>query len=205
MIATIMNCEDLANPKTPEEAIAITKMCLYGNLMIPNNVYALAKDVTLNAKFLFTSMPFTECKEDCLGHAQNRDVKYHLLRSLKEGNKPDDTAKGGMSDPSDVVETRTHADKMGFPFNNRAEEILDPPTKDSLTSIIMGQRVRVRQLHAYGKIALRELHRHLDAFGDCAKAHADDEDPFIAPELSDLMKEILEKRTKNPIPMWEDP
>jgi len=206
-IATIMNCEDLTNPRNAEEATAITKMCLYGNLMIPKKVYALVKDVTLNAKFLFTSMPFTECKDDCLAYARYRDVKYHLLRSLKDGGEQDDTAKGGMSDLSDVVETRTHADKMGFPFNNRAEEIADPPTKDALTSIILGQRVRARQLHHYGIIALRELHRHLGAFKDCVKIHADDDVPFIMPELSALMDKVMAKRTdpKNSMPRWEEP
>jgi len=204
-IATILNCKDLLDPKTSEEAVAITKMCLYGNLMIPSKVYALAKDVTLNAKFLFTSMPFTECKQDCLDHALNRDMKYHLLRSLNNVNQPDDTAKGGMSDPSDVVETRTHADKMGFPFNNRAEEILDLPTKDTMTSVIVGQRARTREIHDLGVIALRELKRYFDAFDKCAKIHAGDRKPFVKPQMSERMSDILEKRENTPMIVWSKP
>jgi len=204
-ISTIMNCADLMNPKDADEATAITKMCLYGNLKVPKATYAKVKDVTLNAKFLFTSMPFTESKEDCLAYALHRDTKYNLLRSIKEGDKQDDTAKGGMSDPSDVVETRVHADKMGFPFNNRAEEITDPPTKDELTSIIVGQRVRLQMVSKLGEIALREMQRYVDALKSCEERHEDDAEPFVGPGLSAKMKEMIAKRTdpKNVLPEWD--
>jgi len=185
-IATVLNCKDRVNPSNKEEATAIHKLCLYGNYVVPNNVYAQAKEVTLNPKYVYSSMPSSESKERCLAFARSRDEKFGLLRSVDKDGNVDDTAKGGMSDLADVAETRIDAEKHGFPFNTRAEDIPDPPTKKTLSDIILGQKTRLVMLKRYAKVAMKELNDHMAMYQE----EEEKDQGFVAPKHTNEFLEL---------------
>jgi len=115
-VRTLMNCKNYLDPATPEEAIAISKACYYGGLIIPEKVYEMAGEVDFIPKWVFSSMPFTENKKHCVAHAKARDGKFK-----KTFDHAGMKSLGGVSDSYDVTLNQAEAAKAYPSFSSRIE------------------------------------------------------------------------------------
>jgi len=152
-VRILMNCEDFLNPKTPEEAIAISKACMYGGLVIPQKVYEMAGEVDFIPKWVFSSMPFTENKKHCVAHAKARDGRFKKAYD-HENNK----SLGGISDSYDVTLNRSEVTKSSPSFSSRIEISDTVPDFHEENKIIKEQQDMLDSYQEFLEIAMNEVH-----------------------------------------------
>jgi len=149
----LMNCKNFSNPATPEEAIAISKACYYGGLIIPQKVYEMAGEVDFIPKWVFSSMPFTENKKHCVAHAKARDGKFK-----KAFDHTSAKSLGGISDSYDVTLNQSDAVKSYPSFNTRIEVSDTVPDFHEQNEMIKEQQALLDLYNEFLEVTMNEVH-----------------------------------------------
>jgi len=152
-VRILMNCKDFSNPATPEEAIAISKACYYGGLIIPQKVYEMAGEVDFIPKWVFSSMPFTENKKHCVAHAKARDGKFK-----KAFDHTSAKSLGGISDSYDVTLNQSDAVKSYPSFNTRIEVSDTVPDFHEQNKMIKEQQELLDLYKEFLEVTMNEVH-----------------------------------------------
>jgi len=182
-VRTLMNCKDFTNPATPEEAIAISKACYYGGLIIPEKVYEMAGEVDFLPKWVFSSMPFTENKKHCVSHAKARDGKFK-----KAFDHTSSKSLGGISDSYDVTLNQSEAIKSYPSFSTRIEVSDTVPDFHEQNKMIKEQQELLDLYKEFLEVTMNEVHtmRSLSE-----KLVAEGEYKLVTPETSSDYGAIL--------------
>jgi len=152
-VRTLMNCKNFMDPATPEEAIAISKACYYGGLVIPDKVYEMAGEVDFIPKWVFSSMPFTENKKHCTSHAKARDGKFK-----KSFDHTGAKSLGGISDSYDVTLNQSDAAKAYPSFSTRIEISDTVPDFHEQEKMIKEQQELLDVYKEFLEVVMNEVH-----------------------------------------------
>jgi len=182
-VRTLMNCKNFMDPATPEEAIAISRACCYGGLIIPEKVYEMAGEVDFIPKWVFSSMPFTENKKHCVSHAKARDGKFK-----KAFDHTGAKSLGGISDSYDVTLNQSDAAKSYPSFGTRIEVSDTVPDFHEQNKMIKEQQELLDVYKEFLEVVMNEVHNMRLA---SEKIVAEGKYKLLTPELSSDYSAIL--------------